>query len=244
MRQTIVVLLLALGAAAPAAAQGLLDRVWVTVDGGVQAAPSHLTDAFTIDEFVETGTVKADYPAKAATLFGGSVGIRVWKQLGAGVAITQTSSRGEVAIDARIPHPFFDNQLRPVEGSESIKRSETAAHVEIAYLLDVNRNVRVILSAGPSFFSVDQPIVTAVHYSEQYPYDMATFTRAETIRASKSAAGFHAAADAFWMFTRTIGAGGIVRVSRATVDADAGTGRTISVEAGGVQAGVGLRLVF
>ena len=45
------------------------------------------------------------------------------------------------------------------------------------------------------------------------------------------------------MFVAAFGIGGLVRYTRATVDLES-KDRTISVEAGGVQAGGGVRLVF
>ena len=46
------------------------------------------------------------------------------------------------------------------------------------------------------------------------------------------------------MLKPRFGVGGLVRFSRATVDLDAPGNRTISVDAGGVYAGGGIRLLF
>jgi hypothetical protein len=46
------------------------------------------------------------------------------------------------------------------------------------------------------------------------------------------------------MFTRLFGLGGMVRFSRADIDLDGPDNRSISVQAGGVQAGAGVRVVF
>jgi hypothetical protein len=45
------------------------------------------------------------------------------------------------------------------------------------------------------------------------------------------------------MFSRNVGAGGLVQITRATAKLPAGD-RTISVDAGGAQVGAGLRFVF
>ena len=46
------------------------------------------------------------------------------------------------------------------------------------------------------------------------------------------------------MFTRHLGAGGIVQITRARARLAAGNDRTITVDAGGVQAGAGIRFFF
>ena len=46
------------------------------------------------------------------------------------------------------------------------------------------------------------------------------------------------------MFSRRIGAGGLMQVTRARVKAPADGGRTVAVDAGGVQLGAGLRFLF
>jgi hypothetical protein len=92
--------------------------------------------------------------------------------------------------------------------------------------------------------NIEQTLVTDVEYSEAYPYDTAEFTGASTRRASRSATGFNAGADVTWMFSRQVGAGGLVQFSRARANVSPGEGRTIAVDAGGVQFAGGLRLFF
>jgi hypothetical protein len=47
-----------------------------------------------------------------------------------------------------------------------------------------------------------------------------------------------------WFFSKNVGVGGLVRFSRATIDLDAPENRTVSVDAGGVYAGGGVRVIF
>ncbi len=237
-------ILLAMTAAAPASGQDWRERVWVTANGGVQTSGSSFSDTVDIQQYAETGTVKTDYPSKAGAVVDGSVGVRLWKGFGAGVALTRTSYRTSAPVDARIPHPFFDNQFRTVQGSTSVARTETGAHIQLSYLARLGDRLRMIVSGGPSRISVEQTVVTDVQYAQEYPYDTATFTGATTRRASKAGTGFNIGADAFWMLGRTLGAGGGVRFTRATVRENVTTTHTVSLDAGGVQAGAGIRLVF
>jgi len=243
MRRWLLALAL-LSCARVADAQTWSERVWAGVDGGVQTSSPSLTDSFEVQQFVETGTVHVDYPKKSSSLFGASVGVRAWKRFGVGVAVTDATSRSSASVTAQIPHPFFFNRLRSIDGTTDTDRDELATHIQFAYLASVGRRVRLILSAGPSVIRVEQTFVTDVKFSQEYPYDTATFTGATTRRSSASKTGFNTGADVLWMFSRQIGAGGLVRFTRATVDEDAGNGRTVSVDAGGLQVGAGIRFLF
>jgi hypothetical protein len=97
---------------------------------------------------------------------------------------------------------------------------------------------------GPSFVQLDQTLVIDVNYTEEYPYDTATFSGVDSAGKSGSASGFNAGADVRFMFNRFVGVGALVRLTRATVRLDAADDRTVSVDAGGAQAGVGVRLLF
>jgi len=66
----------------------------------------------------------------------------------------------------------------------------------------------------------------------------------KTTDASKGAPGFHAGADVFWMFGKNVGVGGLVQVTHASIKAPANGGRSVTFDAGGAQAGGGLRFLF
>ncbi|HEU4892892.1 MAG TPA: hypothetical protein VFT47_15160, partial [Vicinamibacterales bacterium] len=111
------------------------------------------------------------------------------------------------------------------------------------YQLPPFGSVYVTLAGGPSVLDIQQSIVTDVNYTEEFPYDTATYVGVDSQRASGTATGFNAGADVRWMFTRTIGVGGLVRYARASVDLTR-NGRTVKVDAGGAQVGGGIRLAF
>jgi hypothetical protein len=244
IRPFIAALALTLGTANVAAAQGWHERLWISVNGGVQSAGSGFSDRIELPIYAETGSIKTDYPSKSGVLADGSVGIRLAGGFGAGVAVSQSSASGSASIDGSIPHPFFDNQFRSVQGSTSVAHNELGVHLQFAYMLRASERVRAIVSAGPSWLTVEQTFVTDITYAEQYPYDTATFGTAKTRRATNTAPGFNVGGDVAWMVTPRIGVGGLVRYTRATVHETVTAGHTVSVDAGGVQAGGGIRLAF
>lgn len=220
-------------------------RGYLSLNGVAQPANPALSDHFEFEENVETATVDVRYPSKAGIGADGGAGLRLWKQFGVGVAMSYVSSSGPATIDASIPHLFAFGQPRAITGEEgSIGRTETGAHVQLLYFVPTSGRLRFVLSGGPSRISLDQEVVTEVHYSETYPYDTAIFSRATTKQVKGSAVGFNVGADVQWMFGRSVGLGALVRFTRAQIDLDIATGRTRSVDAGGVQAGGGLRIGF
>jgi hypothetical protein len=231
--------------ASGAGAQSLPNRVWVSVNVGVQVPADEITDRFEFQRFVETATVDVDYDAEPGVFFDGGVGVLLWKRLGAAVGFSRFTHDGSAQIEAHIPHPFFDNRLREISGTaETVTRNETGIHMQATVTAEAGDKFIVIVSGGPSYLRVDQDLVTGVQYSESFPFDEATFTAADLTRTNGSALGFNAGADLLWMAGRQWGIGGMVRYSRATVDLDTDDGRTISTKAGGVQVGAGIRLRF
>ncbi len=243
---TASLLAIALGPARPAVAQARRweERIWFGVSGGVQPAVSSFADTFEVPLYAENEKVSIDYPVKGGALIAASGGYRVWKQLTIGMGVTRRHRRARATVDARLPHPFFDDQLRPIEGTTPATRTELGAHLLVGWMMPLADRFRVLITAGPSVLSVRQTLVTGVEFTEAYPYDTATFTSATRNNATATATGFNAGADLLWMFSRRIGAGGLVQITRARAKLPIGAGRTIPVDAGGAQIGAGIRFVF
>ncbi len=228
-----------------AAAQSMRDRVWISVNAGVQIPADDISDRFEFERFVEQATAEVDYGAEPGVFFDGGLSFRLWKRLAAGVAVSRFSHDGSADVDARIPHPFHDNQHREISGTaDGVTRAETGIHMQVAYLAETSGAVKMLFSAGPSYLTLEQDLVTGVRDAESFPFDEATFTAADVTRTKASALGFHAGADVTWMLARQWGIGGLLRYSRALVDLDTSDGRTIAVKAGGLQAGAGVRFQF
>jgi hypothetical protein len=219
------------------------EKFWVSVSGGVEPAPGGFTDTFRLPLYTEQEQVAVDYRGRTGALVAAGGGCRVWKRLALGIGVTHYSGRAPAGVDARLPHPFFDNQFREVSGTVDATRSETGAHFLIGWMVPLTDRLRLILTAGPSAIGVRQTLVTDVRFAETFPFDTAEFTGAETRNATNTAIGFNAGADVFWMFTRRLGAGALVQFSHARAKTRAGD-HSVSVDAGGAQAAAGLRIVF
>jgi hypothetical protein len=229
--------------AMPAAAQPL-PRFTISVNGGYQPSSTSFDDRFTFDLNRETASADTDYSVDAGPLFDAGVGFRIWKGLGAGIAISRFSVDSAGQAEATLPHPLFFQRNRLISGEATgITREETGIHIQAQYQLPPFGSFYVTLAGGPSVLDIQQSIVTDVNYTEEFPYDTATYVGVDSQHVSGTATGFNAGADVRWMFTRNIGVGGLVRYTRATVDLTRNN-RTVTVDAGGMQVGGGVRLAF
>lgn len=234
-----------ISATAPALAQSKPARGFLSLNAGGSAPAAALSDRFEFRANVETATVAVRYPVRAAVMFEAGGGITLWRRLGIGIAVSRMTSGGAAEVTASIPHPFFFDRARTVEGEQrDITRAENAAHLQLLYSLPASGRWRVVLSAGPTFVSVERELVTDLQYDETYPFDEATFRAATTRRAKGSAVGANGAIDIRWMRGRHFGIGGLLRYSHAPADLDTVDNRRLRVKTGGLQAGAGLRIAF
>jgi hypothetical protein len=228
-----------------ALAQSWPERVHISVNGAFQSSTTDFSDRFEFEKDLETGSTGVDYRVGSGALFDGGAGFRVWKNLGVGVAISIFDRTDNANTTTRSPHPFFFERPREVTGEATgLSRSETAVHVQAMYLLRASGPLRIVISGGPSFFSVKQDLVSEVVLDEDFPFDTAGFGSVQKQTSKGTAPSFNVGADVIWMFTRGFGVGGVVRFARTTVDLDAPRDRTVSVDAGGVYTGAGIRLLF
>jgi hypothetical protein len=95
------------------------------------------------------------------------------------------------------------------------------------------------LGAGVAFSSLTRTDEAQITARIPHPYDTASFARSEVNRQRASKPGFHGGADVTWKLGPRWGLGGLLRYSKASVPFG---GR--SVDAGGLQAGGGLRVLF
>jgi len=213
------------------------------VDVGAQAKASPFSDAFDVPLYLETEHVTADYPGTGGLFVSASARYRFWKRMTAGVVVSAFSDTTHPAVAASVPHPFFDNTPRHVEGTATAKRQEVTVSPTVGWLLPLSPRVQLAVHAGPAFMTVKQDFVTGVKITEPYPFDTATFASADVTTSSKTVVALYAGADVSWMFSKHLGVGGVVQFAGATLDQKVGD-RTVSIDAGGGQAGGGVRVVF
>ena len=221
----------------------LTERGFIAVNGVFQVGDNVFDDTHTFRENAENGRLDTDYTVGSGPAFDVSGGGVLWRNLAVGVGITRFSKSTVTVVDALVPHPLFFNQPRTVTGEFSGTRTELAVHVQVRGVFPVSNRLQVTIFGGPSFFQVEQSIVTDFDYTEAYPYDTASFSRAAATDQSESAVGINVGGDVSYFFNSQVGVGVSAQYAGATVQMAVQSG-TADVKAGGGQIGGGLRLRF
>jgi hypothetical protein len=221
-------------------------RGLLTVNGLFQPGTHDFTDSREFSSNRETATTTGEYSVDGGGGIDGGAFVRVWRNLGAGASVSSVTRRSDANISARYPHPFFFNQARQADTSVGdLDRAEVAVHLSAAYLLPSTGRFGGVLYAGPSFFSLTQNVVETLAVTETYPYDTVTIAPSGSpTELSESAVGFHVGGDVAWYFTNRFGIGAMARYATAKKSVAIGTGKSFDLEAGGLQAGLGLRIRF
>jgi hypothetical protein len=220
----------------------LHNRLWISLNAGVSLPTATMSDSFEQPLYAETERVNVEYPSKSAVAILGNITYRLTTRFFIGGGLSQDFSSGAAKVTAALPHPFFDNTFRNIEGSTHATRGETGGHVLLGWMLPMSRTMNLLLTAGPSVINVHQTIVTDVGFSDVYPYDTATFTGATTHDGSSTGIGFNAGADLFWMRWKRYGVGALVQATHASVRDEANAGRKIQVGATQVRVAGGVRI--
>jgi hypothetical protein len=236
---------LAVGAAtSTASAQGWTDNAIVSVNLGSQVDTQRLDEAITLQKHADPAPVTATMGKAGVPVFDVGVTLRIVGNLGANLALSSVWDTGAADVSADIPHPFYSDRPRRIQGEVSgVQHKELVFHTNIAYVI-ASESIDLVLSGGASFFRVDQDFVTDVAFTEAYPYDEAAFSSATLTRVTASKTGYNAGADVTWKVGESWGVGGIVRYSRASIPFRSGDLSFGTVDVGGLQAGGGLRLMF
>ena len=229
-----------------ASGRGRTSRTFLAINGGYQADDHTFSETRQQPLYGEELSWTSEYGVERGAQFEGTVGGYAGNGFGGAVTYSFYQDNNSAAgVAGRVPHPFFFNQLRNIEGqSASLRHREQVIHLTALYGIPIGSNLEVVVGGGPSFFIVNRTFVDSVTYNETYPFDTATFASTTAREVKENQAGFHVGGDVSWYFTNSVGVGGTVRFSRATLKFPAAEGSegTISADLGGVQAGFGLRV--
>ncbi len=235
--------MLACASSAPVFAQGTpKERVAITIGVADQTSATTFSQTTDFESSSETGTISSSYSITQKPRFDiGGVG-RIWRGFGVGVAGTSMSNTDPVQISGQIPHPINANQPRPLTGSADAYHRESAIHLQAVYWFQPSPRFDVLISAGPTFMTVEQDFVSDVSYSQTFPYDTVTFQGATVTRAKKSVVGANGGAEVGVRLVSRLGVVGLLRYSSATASFP-DTGAT-SIKLGGLEVGGGLHITF
>jgi hypothetical protein len=227
------------------ARRGPPKRSFISASGGY--LPSILnfdaTSSFTV--FVEEGTRNITYETRQTPLLDVSGGGEIQRNLFVAVAVSWAKGKVDADINEQVPHPFYFDQKRTLEGTaEKLSREEIAGHFQLAKRAPLTRRVSFVLGAGPSVFRLKQAFVTDVTYNETYPFDSVEFRGATTTEQRKTGWGGNVQLNVVTMLSRQAGIDVLIRYSRGFVNFPGSAGSTTRVPTGGLHVAIGLRGEF
>jgi hypothetical protein len=235
-----------LGAATPAVAQPAgLPRIVINVDAGIQPQATTFSGATAEPIYLETASFTSDYRVGSGAMVDTGAALGLTKRIGVGVTVSWFSRADTADVNGTVPHPFFYGQLRPLSGTvDAGTRREINTHLNALFMVPLRSRVRLIVEGGPTWFSVRQPLIDHVAFTESYPYDTATFASAGSSQASDTHVGFNVGADISIPLAKAFGVGGIARYAHARTTLTTATGASVTADLGGLQVGGGIRLAF
>jgi hypothetical protein len=111
-------------------------------------------------------------------------------------------------------------------------------------MLPITDKFDIVVSGGPSVFSLKQGVVTSPQITEVgAPYSSVNMTVSQSTTTG-SQIGFNLGADLTFRFANNFGVGAIIRYAAATVSLTTEGGDESDVKVGGFQFGGGLRIRF
>lgn len=239
------------GATAPARTPApfslaMLRHFYVSANGGYQDTTNTFATSWTMPYYLETASLNANYSAKPGILIDVGGGVRVWRDLTLGVAVSRYHRADAASVSATLPNPLLFDQPRTFAGTTAgPSRTETAAHVQAMWTLAVRPKILVGIFGGPSYFSISQVTISDVNFDEVYPFVTVSIGSVSTGSRHGSKIGFNAGTDLTVLVYKQVGAGVFVRYSAVTIGGFTGPdGAPLSLKAGGVQAGAGIRVRF
>jgi hypothetical protein len=240
---------------APLAAQETAawpERAFITIDVPFQPVENDFSETLSFADSVrrtENVNFLMRYPSSRGALFDVGGGVRVTTTIGVGLTASwvQRSSAGSFQLE--LPNPLVANSPLELSGSiAGLSRNELGIHLQALYACALGRNLRIMLSGGPSVFNTKQDLVRSVDVDILPGFRSLQFDEATVVEDEKTSFGFNVGADITWMLASRFGVGAVTRYSRAnltwTPRSESGINREIETHAGGLHIGGGIRVLF
>jgi hypothetical protein len=252
MNKSVVTLLIVCGVfagtARQASAQGATwaDRGYINIGWGVESGSSAMSDSRTGIIYDETATVTSSSTFSSGSLFDVGMGVRIFRNLTVGASYHQEQNDTEGRLTGSIPSPVVFNRPRTLDQAvPGLERKEKAVHLQFGLVVPIRENFDVLVYGGPSFFRMEQDVVSDLTLGEQG--NNAVVAQPSIATRKKSETGYNIGADATYILWQNdsvrIGAGGFVRFTQASTEIDM-LSTPQPTDMGGMQFGFGARLRF
>ncbi len=229
MKQSVLVLVVMFGVCAGVAkdanAQGATwaDRGYVNIGFGVESGSSSLTEYGEFGHLRRVSHDHVEHEWTSGSLVDAGFGVRVWRNLTVGIAYHQEENDTDTSADG-IDSQSYLLQPSPDAESGSRARAERKGRAPVfGWVVPLDEKFDFMLFGGPSFFRLEQDVVSDVEIGEARrrrspkSWPMSTVTTQK-----KSLTGYNVGVDGTYILWSNddirVGAGGFVRFTQATGD--------------------------
>jgi hypothetical protein len=161
-----------------------------------------------------------------------------------GLALQGVRADATERFTAEIPHPFYFNQPRGLEGENTnLSYRERAIHIPIGFTKTQGRLV-VFLGAGPSYFLTKTEIIDDLNVAETYPYTTVTLRSVDPETYDANVLGFNVGALLGVRLANNFALGADLRFSRGKASFTTDQGSEVEYDTGGFWVGVGMQILF
>jgi hypothetical protein len=235
--------------ASPASAQALPweGRGFLNVNFGIQLiAEDVATTNTTFTLYEETGKLTTSQAIDSqAPFFDIGGGVRIAGNFGFGFSYSRLSAAGAADVTAQVPSPIYYDQPRTSSASvDDLEHVEDGYHFQALWMIPMTDRVDLLLSGGPSWFSLKQGIVESPQITEVGPPYTSVNVAVSQSTVTASQIGYNVGADLTYRFANNVGIGATVRYTSATVSLTPEGDDSSDVKVGGFQFGGGLRIRF
>jgi hypothetical protein len=244
IRIGVLVLGIVAGLAAQAGAQQAPwnDRVFANVSFGVQVGSEDVSRTQVFDIYQEQASIRTTSEVGSGPAFDVVVGGRLRGPFGAALGLMFRNKDRDATIDASIPDPIFFDQPRTVARTlGGLTHGETwitPMFVWYRPLTELVEDLELMVMAGPAIVRVEHEQVGTDFTLTETPGGPDLGVTTGTV--NKTGVGFSIGGDLRYLLTPTIGVGGFLRFARASVD----VADDVSLDVGGLQLGVGVRIRY
>jgi hypothetical protein len=221
------------------------DRGYLSVNFGIQPQSRDFDEVSAPEINGDPATITVPHSIGSGAFPDFAVGYRLWENLGVHVGYSYFSKSETPTLSAQIPHPVVVGQSRTATASAGeLSHSESAFHTHLVWMIPLSEEIELAVLVGPSFYNITQSFVETVTVVETPPYTSVSISGVQQIEQSDTAVAFTAGLDGTYRLTPRFGIGAFFRYSGASSDMPLSGGNSVTVEAGGIQIGGGLRVRF
>jgi opacity protein-like surface antigen len=239
--RALAVLAIAVAATSTATAE---ERFKLLVSGAYATKSLEFSNVRSFTDFAETGTSTGSFSVDGGAGFDAGLQFNVTKHLGVMASLTQFSRDETGHYEASLPHPlYFDRPRGPSGDLPTASYKETAGHFDLALTGNAGR-WEFSGWGGVSLFQVETRVLASVQYQQTYPYDEVTVTGTPTSVVKDKPTGYNVGGGLDCRIAKHFAVGAQIRYSQAKVKLTLDNAAATEFDAGGFQAGGGLRFVF